>query len=143
MGSVKSMIARQKGERTGSGKRGLARIHGQALVDAAPMAMREELAKPEQIREYVRILLADRDDRECSGHRTAMRLIPEILQAVGASQQIVNQLILAIGAPVEQAREAVEVVNAVPDDPHAIAQNCRAFLAWYDAQNWSNAEAVS
>lgn len=142
MGTVKSMIARRKGERTGTAKRGLARIRGQALVDAAPMAMREALAQPDEIKAYVRILVADRDDRECSGHRTAMRLIPEILQAVGASQQIVSQLILAIGAPIEQARAAVEVVNAVPDDPHAIAQNCRAFLAWYDAQNWSNAEAV-
>lgn len=129
-----------KGRRVGTGPRGVRNALAPAMIAAAPDLMREILAQPEEVRAYCAALIRDRDDPDCTGHRGAMRLIPEILGAVGAPDSIVNALIVTLGAPIERAREAVEMVNAVSDDPHEIARSCRAFLAWYGGPSGPGSE---
>ncbi len=66
------------------------------------------------------------------GERWAFRLFAEVAQWVGSGDKIAETLILQLGAPIAQAREAVEQVGSVSRDPHQLAAQARAFLAWYE-----------
>lgn len=80
------------------------------MVASAPERMRERLAQEDEVNEYCDILLDDMRDRDCNSHRTAMRLIPEILKAVGSQNVLVLNLWQKIGASDEhQARRFVEM----------------------------------
>jgi hypothetical protein len=125
----------------GNGRKG-ARSVAKLFAESAPDLMRSVLGTPAEVEAFCRVLIADRDDRECVGHRTAMGLIPQILQAVGSSETIVNALILQLGVPIDQAREAVQMVEDVPQDPHEQAREARRFLAWYEGPDGPGPEVV-
>jgi hypothetical protein len=101
------------------------------MVEQAPQRMQELLAP--HVDRYVNRLLLDMDDPESSGHRAAMRIVPEILKAVGSANVLVQALVLQLGGSVERAREAVELMEQVPDDAGAIYEQCKAYCAWYDS----------
>lgn len=60
------------------------------------------------------------------------RLFCELMGWVGTREQIMNALVLHLGVSVERAKLAVDMVGRLPDDPHAVAAECRAYLEWYD-----------
>lgn len=117
----------------------MARHKAMGLAEAAPDLMRELLAP--HVPEYVNMLLDAMRTPTLPGqfgpvnnpaHRTAMQLIAQILRAIGSGEHVVNQLILQLGGSLEQAKLAVAMVGRLPDDPHAVAAECRAYLEWYD-----------
>lgn len=101
------------------------------LAELVPDESREYLAP--HAREYCEALLADIRDPDADGHRTAMATYPRIMRMIGANEELLEAILLAIGAQsVEKARDAVAAVNNVSGDPHETARVCRDFLAWYD-----------
>lgn len=60
------------------------------------------------------------------------RLYCELMGWVGTREQVINALVVQLGVPVEQAREAVQTVMGTSDNPHEIARECRAYLEWYE-----------
>ena len=113
----------------------------QAMVAAAPDLIREYISHPERVELYCAQLIADIRDPESSGHRTAMRTYPELLGMVGAESLVVNALVLQLGAPIADARAAVEAVGSAPRDPHEIAAQARAYLAWFDGPDGPGGQA--
>jgi hypothetical protein len=135
--------------RLGTMSRRQARSLTKDMVDQFPRELQERLAP--HIDEYAEQLLwgmrhptLDGQYGPVSnpGHRTAMDLIAQIMKAVGSSQTIVNALILQLGVPLEQAREAVQLVEDIPEDPHEQAREARRFLAWYEGPDGPGPEAL-
>lgn len=60
------------------------------------------------------------------------RLYCELMGWVGTREQVINALVVQLGVPLEQAREAVQTVMGTSDNPHEIATECRRYLAWYE-----------
>lgn len=79
--------------------------------------------------------------REATGERWAFRLFAEVSNWVGSGDQVANTLILQLGAPIADARAAVEAVGSAPRDPHEIAAQARAYLAWFDGPNGPGGQA--
>jgi len=70
--------------------------------------------------------------REGTGERWAFRLFAEVSNWVGSGETLLQTFLVQLGAPIADARAAVEQVGSAPRDPHEIAAQARAFLAWYD-----------
>lgn len=62
------------------------------------------------------------------------RLYCELMGWVGTREQVINALVLQLGVPLDQARDAVRTVMGTTDDPHEAYRECRAFCAWYERQ---------
>ena len=60
------------------------------------------------------------------------RLFCELMGWVGTREQVINALVIQLGVSLDKAKAAVDMVGRLPDDPHAVAAECRAYLAWYD-----------
>ena len=96
------------------GNRSAKRLEGAALVKQAPQLMREVLAP--RVEHYCDVLMSDLDDRgsfESDGkggqfwranpaHRTALELFPRILQAIGASEDLLRKIVERLNARDEE-----------------------------------------
>lgn len=137
--AMASRRGRLSGERTGTGVRGVMRATAADLASRAPQEMREQLAP--HVGLFCDQLRAALSNPEGTAFRTALTLYAQIMQAVGSGDVLVQSLVLQLGAPIADARAAVEAVGSAPRDPHEIAAQARAFLAWFDGPNGPGGQA--
>lgn len=68
--------------------------------------------------------------------RWAPRLVMQAARLVGADVQVAVQIVQMIGAPLEQARAALERARSSDElSPHEVAEQAAAFLAQYAARH--------
>lgn len=105
------------------------RAERESLVAGAPDRMRELLAP--HVDRYCERLIGDMDDPESSGHRAAMRLIPEILRAVGGQVMLTVNLWQRFGASDESHAQrliasALEAENVDEDSAWRLSEQFAA-----------------
>lgn len=112
------------------------------LADAAPDRMRALLAP--HVDTFCAQLVSDVKTPTLEGqygpvsnpaHRGAMALYAQIMRAIGSTETIINAMILQLGVPLDRAREAVALVESVPEDLESQVREARALIAWYDGPN--------
>lgn len=67
--------------------------------------------------------------------RWAAQLFASIVGWTGTVARMQELLERQFGASPDEARRAVEMLDAVPRDVHTIADECRKFLSWYESPN--------
>lgn len=60
-------------------------------------------------------------------------LASEIAGWRGTKEQVVAYIVNQLGVTVPEAREAVEQMQRMPQDPHEIYRTCRQYCDWYEA----------
>ena len=152
----KAAIGRIRGELSASAppqERALARSTAAQLAEQAPQVMREYLAPfahefCDSLMETLRhpTLGGAHKCPACEAeitvpafsnpsYRTALSLYPQILRAIGSSDALTAAIIAQLGGSLDRARDAVEMLNGLPEDVDAIYRECRRMCDWYEGEN--------
>lgn len=89
------MTARNRGA-LGTGRRGMARKKAAFLKQVKDRQWAQEKLDP-HLDDFIDALVADMRDRECVGHRTAMSVIPDLMEWGGMGVEAAERLLEAVG----------------------------------------------
>jgi len=68
-------------------------------------------------------------------------LASEIAGWRGTKEQVVAYIVSQLGVSVPEARDAVEQIQRMPQDPHEIYRVCRRYCDFYEANNLEQEES--
>lgn len=83
-----------------TGKRWMARKKAEIVKATRDREWVREQLNP-HLDDFIGALVADMNDRECTGHRTAMTIVPDLMGWSGLSERLIEAFLARIGATSE------------------------------------------
>ena len=117
-----------------TGQRGLARKKASLIKQVKGREWVREQLNP-HLEDFVAVLVADMNDRECFGHRTAMVVIPDLMDWSGIGAEAAERLLKRLNMPDEPSLlAAAELYRAVQgQDVVEVYRECKRLVDWCES----------